>query len=370
MKILHLDTDDLQNPLRGGQPVRTWQINSRLAAEHDITVLTATYKGCQRRQQREAVKYQRLGLRIPGWGLSMHLSFLASLPLALQRFDHDLVVEEFMPPTGFCLTPWFTRAPVISMVQWFFFKDWERRYKMPFERWMRALAHKNRYQNFIVQSDRMGDIFRELVPQANIWKVPCGIGDEAFCPASSEGDYALFLGRLDVNHKGLDFLLECWQRLAARGLRIPLKLVGAGPADGWLRDNIARLKLDDCIELIGRVEGPAKEQWLRGCRFLVMPSRQETFGLTALESMAASRPVLAFDIDHLNEVVRPGWGRLAPLGDVEALATQAAQLWQNPSMARFLGEQGHEQARAYRWDRLAQQQLAIYQQVKDRGISR
>lgn len=370
IKILHVDTDDLENPLRGGQPVRTYQVNSRLVPENEVTILTATYRYSQRRQERDGLQYRRLGVRIPGSGLSMHLSFLASLPLAMKRNPHQLVIEEFTPPTGFCMLPWWTKAPVISMVQWFFFSDWERRYKLPFERMMRSLSRCNGYRYFIVQSDHMEDYFRDLLPQANIWKVPCGISREAFSNAVGDGNYALFLGRLDLNHKGLDFLLEAWTRLARGGQRIPLKIAGAGPSEAWLRQTIKARQLDDVIELVGRIEGPAKEQLLQNCRFLVMPSRQETFGMTALEAMAVSRPVLAFDIDHLNEVVRPGWGRLVGMGDVEALAEQAAYLWSNPTLARLLGERGHQEAQFYTWDSIAKKQLAIYQDVVSRGSNR
>ncbi len=363
MKILHTDTDDLENPLRGGQPVRTYQINARLAQEHEITVLTATYPNCVRQKIRAGILYRRLGIRVPGWGLSPHLSYLACLPNAVRHIPHDLLVEEFTPPVGFCMLPWWTRKPVISMVQWFFFRDWERRYKLPFEKIMRALGQRGAYRNFIVQTAHMGDYFRELLPQSNIWTVPCGIASDAFHASTGEGDYALFLGRLDVNHKGLDFLIEAWRKLASSGIRIPLKIVGAGPADIWLREQINRHQLGGLIEMVGRVEGAGKEAWLHGCRFLVMPSRQETFGLTALEAMAVSRPVLAFDIDHLNEVVRPAWGELAKLGDAEDLARRAANLWQHPAYAKALGECGYTQAQAYHWDAIAKRQAAIYQEV-------
>lgn len=366
MRILHTDTDDLENPLRGGQPVRTYQINSRLTREHEITVLTATYENCVRYMVRGGIHYRRLGVRIPGWGLSPHLSFLACLPLAVRRIPHDLLVEEFTPPVGFCMLPWWTRKPVISIVQWFFFRDWERRYKLPFESMMRNLSQRGAYRNIIVQTDRMGEYFKDLLPQSNLYTVPCGIGNEAFHAGAGCGGYALYLGRLDVNHKGLDYLIEIWRRLASAGLRIPLKIIGAGPAEMWLREQIVRYQLSDSIEMLGRVEGDAKHAWLNGCRFLVMPSRQETFGLTALEAMAASRPVLTFDIDHLNEVVHPTCGELVRLGDVEDMARRAANLWQEPSHAQALGEKGYLRAQSYRWDVIAQQQSAIYQNVLGR----
>src|SRR5271166_3306917 len=111
MRIVHADTDDLANPLRGGQPIRTYENNSRLSDYHDITVFTATYEGCERHLRRGNIDYRRLGLTIPGLGLSPHLSYLASLGIAVRNTPHDLVVEEFMPPIGFGLLPWWTRKP-------------------------------------------------------------------------------------------------------------------------------------------------------------------------------------------------------------------------------------------------------------------
>lgn len=367
MRILHTDTDDLDNPLRGGQPVRTFEINSRLARRHEVTVVTASYPGCVRRLSRAGVDYRRLGISIPGFGLSSHLSFLAGLAYAARQIPHDLVVEEFNPPVGYCGLPWWSGKPVVSMVQWFFFRDWERRYRLPFERWMRGIGARGRYRNFIVQTDRMGDIFRDMLPDAKVWKVPCGIGAESFRAPLGQGDYALFLGRLDVGHKGLDFMLSAWKLLVAAGVRVPLKVAGAGLAEPWLREQIRLAALDDCIELVGRVEGDAKTELLAGSRFLVMPSRQETFGLTALEAMAASRPVIAFDIEHLNELVRPAWGRLLPMGSVEALADAVGELWNAPELAASLGLAARNAAGMYSWDVLAERQEQIYEEVLHKG---
>jgi len=202
--------------------------------------------------------------------------------------------------------------------------------------------------------------FRELMPRAQVHTVPCGIGDEAFHPAMDDGAYALFLGRLDRQHKGLDYLVAAWRELRESGLSIPLKIAGAGQSEAWLREQIAEHALGDCIELLGRIEGEAKTQLLQGCRLLVMPSRQETFGLTALEAMAASRPVVAFDIPHLNEVLDPRWASLPPLGDTSAFARAVASYWQDPAMSLAAGALGHQAAAAYRWDVLALQQEAIY----------
>ncbi|MDA8093251.1 MAG: glycosyltransferase family 4 protein [Betaproteobacteria bacterium] len=366
MRIVHTDTDDLGNPLRGGQPVRTYEVNSRLAADHEIRVLTATYPRCARRVARGALEYRRLGFGVPFLGLSYHMSYLAALGCAVRRLPHDLVVEEFTPPVGFCLLPLWTRKPVISIVQWFFFRDWEKRYRLPFERVMRAIPQRVGYQDFIVQTDAMGDYFRDLVPTARVWKIPCGIGNEAFLDASQDGQYVLFMGRLDVHHKGLDCLLEAWTRLCAQSLAIPLWIAGAGPAEKDLRAEVEKRGLQDSIRFVGRIEGQKKAKLLQECRFLIMPSRQETFGIVALEAMAAGKPVLAFDIDHLNELLSPKWGALVRPGDVEGLAAEAARLWQDAARCRFLGAAGREAARRYRWCEIAKAQDAVYREVHAR----
>ena len=370
MRILHADTDDLDNPLRGGQPVRTYEVNSRLSAYHDITVLTASYAGAQRRVQRGAIDYRRLGVTIPGLGLSPHLSFLASLGLAVRRLPHDLLVEEFTPPIGFSMLPWWTRRPVVCLVQWFNFGHWEHRYGLPFEKIMRMASRRAGYRNFIVQTRRMRAYFEALIPGARIWTLGCGVADECFQPPGPEGAYALYLGRLDVQQKGLDMLIQAWSHNQGHGPPIPLKIVGDGPGRDMLERHIAAHGLGDHVTLLGRLEGARKRELLQGCALVVMPSRQETFGIVALEAMAASKAVVTFDIDDLNELLRPEWAVLAGPPDARALAAAVLALWSDPHRRRLLGERAFQAAQPYRWDAVAQQQGAIYNEIVEAADER
>ena len=368
LKIIHADTDDLGNPLHGGQPVRTYEVNSRLAERHDITVLTSTYQGAQSRLNRGAVHYRRLGLRVPGLGLSPHLSFLSRLGPAIRSMPHDLIVEEFTPPLGFCLLPWWTSRPVVSIVQWFMFDDWERRYHLPFQRMMRVIPRRARYRRFIVQSARMADYFRELIPQARVSVIPCGVNEEMF-QQQPFGDYALYLGRLEHQQKGTDLLLDVWERLCSGGERIPLRIAGSGPFLEAARERVHRAGLDDVIHFVGYVSSSLKRQLLRDCRFMVMPSRSETFGLSALEAMASSKPVIAFDIDHLGELLDSRWALKAPPFSVEAFADAVAGLWREPDRCLALGERACVQAQNYRWDAIARRQEAVYEQVMEEELT-
>jgi glycosyltransferase involved in cell wall biosynthesis len=369
LRILHADTDDLENPLRGGQPVRTFAVNARIAARHDITVFTSIYKHCRRRMERNGVLYRRLGFRLPPFGLAPHLSFLTALGPTIARTPHDLVVEEFTPPVGFCGVPWWTKAPVVLNVQWYFFDQWEKRYHLPFSRWMRRLARTGRYRHVIVQSDAMGREMRSLLPGAIIRRIPSGIDDSAFAGSQGVGDYVLFLGRLDMEHKGLDLLIEAWRKVCGPA-KIPLVIVGEGPARTEIEVMIAREQLGGLVRLIGRVEGPAKQEALRRCRLFVMPSRYETFGIAGIEAMAASKPVVCFDIDSLNELAAPPWAENIAKFDCEALGQAVARLWQNPERCQVMGEQARRRAWDYRWDAIARQQEDFYLEITSSTLSR
>lgn len=362
LRIVHADTDDLENPLRGGQPVRTFSVNTRLAARHDVTVLTSTYKAARRRVERQGVKYRRLGFRFPGLGLSPHLSFLASLGPAVARLPHDLVVEEFTPPVGFNGLPWWTKAPVILVVQWYFFEQWEHRYRLPFSRWMKQVAKANRYRHVVVQSEAMRRELEPVLPRAIFRKIASGVEESAFLPGPQKGEYVLFLGRIDVEHKGLDLLIEAWSHVCGPR-KIPLVIAGEGPARRELEQQVARDNLQAHVRFIGRIEGAAKTALLARSRLVVMPSRYETFGIAGLEAMAAAKPVVCFDIPHLNEIAMPPWADYAPRFDPVGLGHAVSNLWIRPERCVEMGALARAHAQTFHWDQIARQQENFYLEI-------
>jgi glycosyltransferase involved in cell wall biosynthesis len=272
------------------------------------------------------------------------------------------VVEEFTPPLGFCGLPWWTRKPVILITQWYFFEQWESRYHLPFRRGMQALAAQDRYHYVITQTQAMGRELKRYLPRATIRCIPSGVDDGAFVDAPVPGDYVLFLGRLDIEHKGLDLLIDAWKRVCASA-RVPLVIAGEGLDRPKIEAWIVAHGLGDLVRMAGRVEGTAKTTLLAGCRFVVMPSRYETFGIAALEAMAASKAVVCFDIEHLNEVAMAPWASPVPKLDASALGGAVVALWNAPERCREMGQQARERARQYRWDEIARQQEEFYLEI-------
>jgi glycosyltransferase involved in cell wall biosynthesis len=80
---------------------------------------------------------------------------------------------------------------------------------------------------------------------------------------------------------------------------------------------------------------------------VLVPSRAEPFGNTALEAQLAGRPVVASAVQGLQEIVTDGeTGLLVPPDDPVALAAAIATLLDDPERARAMALAGHRSAQA------------------------
>jgi glycosyltransferase involved in cell wall biosynthesis len=105
--------------------------------------------------------------------------------------------------------------------------------------------------------------------------------------------YILFLGRIHPK-KGLDLLIKAFARLAAE---FPdCDLVIAGPDDVGLTPQLkhlgAKSGIDRRIHWTGMLRGNPKWGAFRLADYFVLPSHQENFGISIVEAMSASVPVL------------------------------------------------------------------------------
>ncbi len=126
--------------------------------------------------------------------------------------------------------------------------------------------------------------------------------------AGDPGDALLMVTEL-VPHKQVDVALE-----AARRLKVPIRVVGAGPAYASLREAYPE------ADFLGRVGDAELAQLYSSARAVVITSVEE-FGITAVEAQAAGRPVIAAGAGGVLETVLENeTGLFAEPGDVSAFA--------------------------------------------------
>ncbi len=126
-------------------------------------------------------------------------------------------------------------------------------------------------------------------------------------------------GRL-MPKKGFDVLLQAMHLLRASGASPHLTLIGDGPERDRLQEQIERLQLTGLVEMAGAQDRVAVRRAFHASQLVVIPSRQEPFGMVALEAMAEGKPVVATRAGGLPEVLEGAAARLVEPGDAPALA--------------------------------------------------
>lgn len=125
-----------------------------------------------------------------------------------------------------------------------------------------------------------------------------------------------FLGRLHPIKK-VELVLYALDKLRDGGIKINdlLSFQVMGRYDEgyetWLKDEVSRLKLQECVEFVGPVEGKDKYERLSRLSALMVPSAQENFGMIVPEALICGTPVyasLGTPWSELNER-NAGWWR-------------------------------------------------------------
>jgi glycosyltransferase involved in cell wall biosynthesis len=173
--------------------------------------------------------------------------------------------------------------------------------------------------------------------------VPCGLSEIPEPNTSPEGDYILSLGRI-VKTKGLKYMVEAMKDVDCR-----LIICGKGPETKNLEKQIASLGLQDRIEMRGFVPDEEKNSLMNGCKFFVMPSLFESFGIAAIELMSHSRPLVCTNVNGLPATVGEGGITVDP-ADPKALADAMNRLLADESLRREMGEKAFKHAVSYSYD--------------------
>ena len=149
-----------------------------------------------------------------------------------------------------------------------------------------------------------------------------------------------YAGRLARN-KGADVLLAAVALLHGRGLPARLVVVGDGTEGPGLQEQALSLGIGRVTHFAGRVPRAAIYESIKGFHIAVVPSREEGFGLSALEAMAAGVPVVASRVDALQEVILDGaTGLLCPADDPVSLAEAIARLVSDSALRKSMGAAG------------------------------
>ena len=141
--------------------------------------------------------------------------------------------------------------------------------------------------------------------------------------------------------KGHQTLIEAWPHVLREVPDAYLLIVGEGSRRDSLEQWAAAHRVAHRVVFTGRRDDiPAVTA---GLDVAVLPSWREAQGLSILESMALSRPVVASDVGGIPEMIEDGvTGLLVEHDNPVALAAAISRLLLDPGLAQRLGRAGHD----------------------------
>ncbi|MGQ0829941.1 MAG: N-acetyl-alpha-D-glucosaminyl L-malate synthase BshA [Bacteroidota bacterium] len=146
--------------------------------------------------------------------------------------------------------------------------------------------------------------------------------------------------------------------------QMPAKLILVG--DGPERPAIEKLcrELDTCndVRSLGKITNP--EQVLAIADLFILPSETESFGLAALEAMAAKVPVISTNSGGLPEVNKNGIsGYMSNVGDVADMAKNAISILKDDDTLAKFKANAYEEAKKFEITKILPMYENLYTEV-------
>ena len=246
----------------------------------------------------------------------------------------------------------------------------ERRWKTL----LRARATLTGADLVIVTSPAIGALIDELHHQPSKSVQASVVGVEVVEPPSRDqiewlrislelgaGDHLVTtIGRLDST-KSHHLFIKAAERILRDRKDVVFAVVGAGPLERILREQVTEAGIDNAVHLLG--ERRDITDLLCASTVYVRPGIVDGFvGITVLEAQSLSRPVISFDTRDVRPAIQHDVsGLLVSPDDTEALASAIVDLIDNPVRATAIGKAGFDQfVGAFSLDSVVENLCAIY----------
>jgi glycosyltransferase involved in cell wall biosynthesis len=209
-----------------------------------------------------------------------------------------------------------------------------------------------------------------------VQEIPKGVDAQLFRPDGPASRAALGLdgrrvvvsvGRF-VPMKNMALLVEAAALLRQSCPALHVLLVGEGPEQEALRQQVARLGLTGTVTFTGYVPQEDMARFYRAADVFALGSAFDNSPNVVLEAMACGLPIVATDVGGVSEYVVPGrGGDLVPAGNAVRLAHALGEWLRDAARSRAAGAFNRQRVLdRFSWRTSAQRLLEVYGEVMDR----
>ncbi len=208
----------------------------------------------------------------------------------------------------------------------------------------------------------------KFLPSVLIEVIPNGVDLNFFRPVENKPRDAkiklLTVGRLSVT-KRVEMLIDAVRILRDAGFNVRLSIVGGGALQNRLKYLVAAAKLDDRIEITGRIEQENMPLIYQQSDIFVSATLQEGMSNAMLEAMACGLPIVTTPCEGIEELIADN-GIVVGQPGAQAIADAVKSIIENEQLYNRMCTQARARAEQFNWKNVADQYLQLYFNVKRR----
>ncbi len=164
---------------------------------------------------------------------------------------------------------------------------------------------------------------------------------------------AIFMARFHPQKGPLECAMA-WNEVVKKLPEAKLAMIGNGPLENSVKEYIVDNNLQKNIKLYGFVDGNEKYKILKSAKIFIHSAVYETGGMAAAEGMAAGLPVIAFDHEGFDYCYPKGMIRVAPVGNINKLASAVLNLLKNQKKYSAVKSDAVEFVKEWDWKKRAE----------------
>lgn len=198
--------------------------------------------------------------------------------------------------------------------------------------------------------------------------IPNGVDIEKFVYSPIVNKNVLFIGRFS-KEKGIDTIIEMIPEIMdIKDITLTLVCPYNSLKKGELKEMMDKLQeqkriFKDRLEIITKSQDQEKLcELYKNCQVYIQPSKYESFGLCILEAMATGRPVVAFKVGGIPEVIGDtGF----TVNTKKEFIKKIKDLLENKKECERIGKKANQRARIFDWNKIARETIQYYKEVKN-----
>lgn len=169
-----------------------------------------------------------------------------------------------------------------------------------------------------------------------------------------------FLGRVTYQ-KGPEYFVETAKKVLEKDDNVRFVLAGDGDRMTKIIERVAELGISDKFHFTGFLKGEDINTMFGMSDVYVMPSISEPFGISPLEAMRASVPVVISKQSGVSEVLQ--YAIKVDFWDVNAMADAIYGILHYPALAKMFATKGKEEVDSLQWENVAKKLKVIYEDL-------